>query len=89
MIILLRFTTLVNLFVVGPKSLQTAAKKQFDGIYIVMELCLTDLSNLLAALDFPLLEQQIKCIMQHVLRGVVHLHEHKYLHRDIKVHIYF
>ena len=43
-----------------------------------------DLAALIDSFDYPIDERIIKVIARGVLRGLLHLHEHKIIHRDLK-----
>ncbi len=58
-----------------------------DKIYMVMEHFETDLKSLMHSRlkqGDHFITAEVKCLMQQLLRGVAHLHEHWYIHRDIK-----
>ncbi len=56
-------------------------------VYMVMEHFETDLKSLMQnrlKQGDHFITAEVKCLMQQLLRGVAHLHEHWYIHRDIK-----
>ena len=57
--------------------------KKFDEIYIVMEICDSDLRNLMK-LDVFLNEDHINMLLYNVLKGVKYLHSAGVYHRDLK-----
>ncbi len=58
-----------------------------DKVYMVMEHFETDLKSLMQnrlKQGDHFITAEVKCLMQQLLSGVAHLHEHWYIHRDIK-----
>ncbi|KDP45636.1 hypothetical protein JCGZ_17243 [Jatropha curcas] len=55
-----------------------------ESLYLVFEYMEHDLAGLLATPGITFSEQQIKCYMQQLLRGLEHCHSRGVLHRDIK-----
>mmetsp|Transcript_32546 Transcript_32546/g.23512 ORF Transcript_32546/g.23512 Transcript_32546/m.23512 type:complete len:95 (+) Transcript_32546:229-513(+) len=57
--------------------------ENFDTVYIVMELCHTDLANLIGS-KMNLTMKQVTAIMYNMLRSVQFMHSRGIIHRDIK-----
>ncbi|WCJ34871.1 Protein kinase superfamily protein [Euphorbia peplus] len=55
-----------------------------DSLYLVFEYMEHDLAGIAATPGIKFTEQQIKCYMQQLLRGLEHCHSRGILHRDIK-----
>jgi cyclin-dependent kinase 7 len=55
-----------------------------DRINLVLELCVTDLENIIRDKSILLTEAHVKGICQQLLRGMNHLHASNLMHRDIK-----
>jgi cell division cycle 2-like protein len=55
-----------------------------SSIYIVMEFLEHDLRELTEQMETPFISSEIKCLLQQLLRGVAHLHQHWIVHRDLK-----
>lgn len=56
----------------------------FDELYIAQELMDSDVSHLIAASKFPLIDQTCRQFVYAMLRGVKALHSADVLHRDLK-----
>jgi serine/threonine protein kinase len=50
-----------------------------------MEYCEQDLASLLDHMQSPFTENQIKCILIQLFKGLRHLHNNFIVHRDLKV----
>ncbi|CAG0903563.1 unnamed protein product [Cyprideis torosa] len=59
--------------------------KSLENMFIVLEYCEQDLASLLDNMKTPFNESQVKCIMLQVFAGLVHIHQHFIIHRDLKV----
>lgn len=53
------------------------------NIYLVLEYVSHDLTGLMDV-AYRFTEQQVKCIFRQLLEALQYMHEHKYIHRDIK-----
>jgi serine/threonine protein kinase len=60
------------------------AREGYKGnIYLVLEYVSHDLTGLMDV-AYRFTEQQIKCIFQQLLQALQYMHNHKFIHRDIK-----
>ena len=66
---------MVGLFEVFPQGL---------GFVLVFEYMLSDLGEMIANVDDPLNESQIKSYTKMLLDGVAFMHGHSIMHRDLK-----
>jgi cell division cycle 2-like protein len=57
---------------------------RLSSIYMVMEYMDHDLKMVMTQMKRPFRPSEVKCLLQQLLRGVLHLHEHWILHRDLK-----
>lgn len=55
------------------------------SMFLVMEYCEQDLASLLDNMQSPFTENQIKCILIQLFKGLRHLHRNFIVHRDLKV----
>ncbi|CAG5095879.1 Oidioi.mRNA.OKI2018_I69.XSR.g14381.t1.cds [Oikopleura dioica] len=62
-----------------------AVGQQLESLFLVMGYCQYDLGSLLDHMSKPFLEDQVKCLMVQVLRGLEFMHSKFIAHRDIKV----
>ena len=59
--------------------------ERHNRIWIVLELCAAgSLADIIVALDRPLRTPEIAAVMREAAQGLVYLHEHRVLHRDVK-----
>ena len=58
--------------------------KSYGVIYIVMEFLEHDLKVLMENMKGQFLQNEVKCLLQQLLRGVNYLHSNWILHRDLK-----
>ena len=58
-----------------------------DGValFLVMEYCEHDLAELVDCRKTPFTVPEVKCIVMQLLRGLLFLHNHFVVHRDLKV----
>jgi cell division cycle 2-like protein len=54
------------------------------NVYLIMEYVENDIHSLLENREKPFTISETKCLLQQLLAGVAHLHEHWVIHRDIK-----
>jgi cyclin-dependent kinase 10 len=54
-------------------------------MFLVMEYCEQDLASLLDHMQSPFTENQIKCILIQLFKGLRHIHRNFIVHRDLKV----
>jgi len=57
---------------------------QGPGLVLVFEFMPTDLGEILADAENPLIDAQVKKYMQMILRGLAYLHDLGIMHRDLK-----
>ena len=66
-----------------PSLVDVAREKYKGNLFLVLEYVPHDLTGLLD-IGYPFTPVQIKCIVQQLLLALSFLHQHKYIHRDIK-----
>ena len=54
------------------------------GFVLVFEYMFSDLGEMIANVEWPLTEAQIKAYTQMLLRGVAFMHSNHIMHRDLK-----
>ncbi|MCL4139449.1 UNVERIFIED_CONTAM: hypothetical protein GTU68_042404 [Idotea baltica] len=59
--------------------------RSLESIFLVMEYCEQDLASLLDNMQNPFMENQVKCIMIQLFKGLEYLHAKDMVHRDLKV----
>ncbi len=59
--------------------------RNLENMFLVMEYCEQDLASLLDNMQSPFTENQIKCILIQLFKGLRHLHQNFIVHRDLKV----
>jgi cyclin-dependent kinase 10 len=62
-----------------------AVGQQLDSLFLVMSYCHYDLASLLDHMAKPFTEDQIKCLIIQVLKGLAFSHSKFIVHRDLKV----
>nr|CBZ42100.1 CDK10 protein [Oikopleura dioica] len=62
-----------------------AVGQQLESLFLVMGYCQYDLAGLLDHMSKPFLEEQVKCLMLQVLKGLEFMHSKYIAHRDLKV----
>merc|ERR1711953_1344179 len=62
-----------------------AVGQQLESLFLVMSYCHYDLASLLDHMAKPFTEDQIKCLIIQVLKGLAYSHSKFVVHRDLKV----
>jgi serine/threonine protein kinase len=78
------FRNIVRLFEVIVGKPGSHPEKFVGGIFLVLEYAKCDLKSFLKRYQGKYETEHIKCIFGHVLHGLMFMHEHNIMHRDIK-----
>jgi len=62
-----------------------AVGQQLESLFLVMGYCHYDLASLIDHMKTPFKEEEIKCLMLQVLKGLDFMHSKFIVHRDLKV----
>lgn len=59
--------------------------RELTSVFLTMEYCAQDIAALIDHLPEPFLENQVKCLMQQLIRGLEWIHSLSIVHRDLKM----